>query len=104
MDGYGGNNYSMLPKRDVSRAIGPLHELRMHDLKLGAAKKAKVSLGVGGWGIIALLDFLFRNPILELQTADPSLYGGQWVGEMGPEVRSPKGVCVCVCARTHMNV
>jgi len=31
----------VLPPRDVSRVIGPLDELRMHDLKLGAAKKAK---------------------------------------------------------------
>ena len=48
LDGYGGNNYSVLQKRDVSRVIGPLHELRMHDLKLGAAKKTKASPGVGG--------------------------------------------------------
>ena len=93
----------MLPKRDVSRVIGPLHELRMHDLKRRAAKKAKVSPGVGRWGIIALLDFLFRNPILELQTAYPSLYGRQWVGEMDPEVRSPKGVCVSACACAHAH-
>ena len=48
LDGYGGNNYSVLQKRDVSRVIGPLHELRMHDLKLGAAKKTKVPPGMGG--------------------------------------------------------
>ena len=33
--------FSVLPPRDVSRVIGPLDELRMHDLNLGAAKKAK---------------------------------------------------------------